>query len=132
MADPAPAASPFDDLNEAQLAAATYGETGPDGPRTGPLLIIAGAGTGKTLTLAHRVAHLVLAGAAPERLLLLTFSRRAAREMTARARRIVARALAAAHGGRGQGEIRLPWAGTFHGIANRLLREYAPNLNEIL
>ncbi len=70
-------------------------EPGPDGVRAGPLLIIAGAGTGKTLTLAHRVAHLVLEGTDPERLLLLTFSRRAAREMSSRARRIVARALAA-------------------------------------
>ena len=54
-----------------------------------PLLILAGAGTGKTSTLAHRVAHLVLEGAAPERLLLLTFSRRAALEMTRRAQRIM-------------------------------------------
>ena len=122
MAATAPVTSPFDDLNEAQRSAATYG-----GVRAGPLLIIAGAGTGKTLTLAHRVAHLVLEGAAPERLLLLTFSRRAAREMTARARRIVARALAA-RGGGPELDIRLPWAGTFHAVANRLLREYAPNL----
>ena len=56
----------------------------------GALLILAGAGTGKTNTLAHRVAHLVLAGAAPERILLLTFSRRAAMEMTKRALRIMA------------------------------------------
>ena len=61
----------------------------------GPLLIIAGAGTGKTNTLAHRVAHLILNGVAPERLLLLTFSRRAAQEMIQRAQRIVAQALAA-------------------------------------
>ena len=52
--------------------------------RVGPLLIIAGAGTGKTNTLAHRVAHLVLSGAKPERILLLTFTRRAALEMTRR------------------------------------------------
>ena len=81
-----------------------------------PLLILAGAGTGKTSTLAHRVAHLVLEGAAPERLLLLTFSRRAALEMTRRAQRIL---------GEVKKELRLPWSGTFHSIANRLIRKYA-------
>ncbi len=80
-----------------------------------PLLIIAGAGTGKTNTLAHRVAHLVLEGAAPERILLLTFTRRAALEMTRRASRIVAEA----HKG-----VRLPWSGTFHAVANRLIRKH--------
>jgi DNA helicase-2/ATP-dependent DNA helicase PcrA len=123
----APPKTPFEDLNPAQRAAATYGQSGPDGVEVGPLLIIAGAGTGKTLTLAHRVAHLVLAGTAPERLLLLTFSRRAAQEMTARARRIVTRALAA-RSGRPEGDVRLPWAGTFHAMANRILREFAPNV----
>ncbi|MGH8708794.1 MAG: ATP-dependent helicase [Burkholderiales bacterium] len=80
-----------------------------------PLLIIAGAGTGKTSTLAHRVAHLVLEGAAPERNLLLTFTRRAALEMTRRASRIAAEA----HQG-----VRLPWSGTFHSVANRLIRKH--------
>src|ERR1700704_2070893 len=70
-----------------------------------PLLILAGAGTGKTSTLAHRVAHLVLGGAAPERLLLLTFSRRAALEMTRRTRRIT-REVRISHGA----ELRLPWS----------------------
>ena len=59
----------------------------------GPLLIIAGAGSGKTNTLAHRVANLVVRGADPRRILLLTFSRRAAAEMTRRVERITARAL---------------------------------------
>jgi len=72
-----------------------------------PLLIIAGAGagtgTGKTNTLAHRVAHLVREGVAPERILLLTFTRRAALEMTRRASRIVAEA---------HRSVRLPWSGT--------------------
>jgi len=81
-----------------------------------PLLILAGAGTGKTSTLAHRVAHLVLEGAAPERILLLTFSRRAALEMTRRAQRIL---------GEVRKELRLPWSGTFHSIANRLIRKYS-------
>jgi DNA helicase-2/ATP-dependent DNA helicase PcrA len=80
-----------------------------------PLLIIAGAGTGKTNALAHRVAHLVLAGTAPERILLLTFTRRAALEMTRRAQRIVGETHKAA---------RLPWSGTFHSIANRLIRRH--------
>jgi len=80
-----------------------------------PLLIIAGAGTGKTNTLAHRVAHLVLEGVAPERILLLTFTRRAALEMTRRAGRIVAEA---------HRSVRLPWSGTFHSVANRLIRRH--------
>ena len=95
-------------LNARQKEAATFGD--------GPLLILAGAGTGKTNTLAHRVAHLLLSGAAPERVLLLTFSRRAAQEMTRRAQRIVAEKVKA---------VRLPWSGTFHSIGNRLIRGHA-------
>ncbi|HKK03465.1 MAG TPA: UvrD-helicase domain-containing protein, partial [Gammaproteobacteria bacterium] len=122
-----PAAVLLDDLNEAQRRAVTCGERvdGGRGLVSGPLLIVAGAGTGKTMTLAHRVGHLVLAGVPPERILLLTFSRRAAREMVRRARLIVGRS--AADQGRGE-NVRLPWSGTFHSVANRLLREYAPNM----
>jgi DNA helicase-2/ATP-dependent DNA helicase PcrA len=98
----------FEKLNAAQRAAACHGE--------GALLILAGAGTGKTNTLAHRVAHLVMQGANPTRILLLTFSRRAALEMTRRARRIV---------GELATPVRLPWSGTFHSIANRLIRRHA-------
>src|SRR5882672_3086662 len=98
----------MDKLNTRQHEAATFGD--------GPLLILAGAGTGKTNTLAHRVAHLLLAGAAPQRILLLTFSRRAAQEMTRRAQRIVAEAVK---------QVRLPWSGTFHAVANRLIRQNA-------
>jgi DNA helicase-2/ATP-dependent DNA helicase PcrA len=94
-------------LNAAQRAAACHG--------AGPLLILAGAGTGKTNTLAHRVAHLILEGANPQRILLLTFSRRAAIEMTRRAQRIV---------GELAMQVRLPWSGTFHSIANRLIRRH--------
>ena len=119
-------------LNAAQRAAVTYGGlAGNQAQVSGPLLIIAGAGTGKTNTLAHRVAHLILHGVAPERLLLLTFSRRAAQEMTRRARRIVAGALAAAAGvaeDRAPAVSRLTWSGTFHSIANRLLRRYASHV----
>ena len=95
----------FDKLNPRQREAACAGAA--------PLLIVAGAGTGKTNTLAHRVAHLVLQGCAPERLLLLTFTRRAALEMTRRASRIVAEV---------KKEVRLPWSGTFHSVATRLIR----------
>jgi DNA helicase-2/ATP-dependent DNA helicase PcrA len=84
-----------------------------------PLLIIAGAGTGKTNTLAHRVAHLVLQGVAPEKLLLLTFTRRAALEMTRRANRIVAQV---------KKEVRLPWSGTFHSVANKLIRRFSKRI----
>jgi ATP-dependent DNA helicase UvrD/PcrA len=97
----------FTQLNERQRAAAQAASRA--------LLIIAGAGTGKTNTLAHRVAHLILQGAAAERILLLTFTRRAALEMTRRASRIVAETRKAA---------RLPWSGTFHSVANRLIRKH--------
>jgi DNA helicase-2/ATP-dependent DNA helicase PcrA len=88
------------------------------------LLVIAGAGTGKTMTLAHRVAHLVAEGVAPERILLLTFTRRAAEEMTRRAESIVRKALRRSSGAAAPA-FRLPWAGTFHSIGNRLLRHFA-------
>jgi DNA helicase-2/ATP-dependent DNA helicase PcrA len=112
-------ASYLDTLNPEQRAAVLHGDG--DGAAS-PLLIIAGAGTGKTNTLAHRVAHLIVCGADPGRILLLTFSRRAAEEMTRRARRIVARALAQ----QGESGVELPWAGTFHSVGARLLRDYAP------
>jgi DNA helicase II / ATP-dependent DNA helicase PcrA len=89
-------------------------------------LIAAGAGTGKTKTLAHRAAQLILGGVDPHRLLLLTFTRRAALEMTRRAQQI----LAASRGGVtiGAESTLLPWSGTFHSIGNRLLRQYAGTL----
>jgi DNA helicase-2/ATP-dependent DNA helicase PcrA len=93
----------FDDLNAEQRTAVTHGE--------GPLLIVAGAGTGKTSTLASRVAHLIETGVRPERILLLTFSRRAAREMVSRAQRITDAT-----------EAERVWGGTFHAVGNRLLR----------
>ena len=74
------ARDPFATLNDAQRAAVEHGMAGED-RRAEALLVIAGAGSGKTMTLASRVARLVLAGADPQRVLLLTFSRRAAREM---------------------------------------------------
>jgi DNA helicase II / ATP-dependent DNA helicase PcrA len=108
--------SPLHDLNAEQRAAATYGD--------GPLLIIAGAGTGKTATLVHRVAQLVARGTDPRRILLLTFTRRAAGEMLRRADALL-------------GPTDLPraghvrervWGGTFHAIAARLLRVHARDL----
>ena len=102
--------SAFEGLNSRQREAAQFG--------SGPLLIIAGAGTGKTNTLAHRVAHLVMEGAVPERILLLTFTRRAALEMMRRTQRIVGSAFL-------ESAVRLPWSGTFHSIANRLIRRHA-------
>jgi DNA helicase-2/ATP-dependent DNA helicase PcrA len=113
---------PFDDLNAEQLAAVEHGIGDTAAP---PLLVIAGAGTGKTTTLAARVARLVLAGADPQRVLLLTFSRRAAVEMTQRATRL----LHAALGLRSTlPPPALPWAGTFHAVGARLLREHAPRI----
>lgn len=115
-------------LNTAQRQAATYGEREGRGPfSAGPLLVIAGAGTGKTMTLAHRVAHLIVEGVDPERILLLTFTRRAALEMTRRVETIVRRALQTKNKAADL-SVNLPWSGTFHSIANRMLRRYAHNL----
>jgi DNA helicase-2/ATP-dependent DNA helicase PcrA len=107
-------------LNDEQRAAVEYGADDVARP-PGALLVIAGAGSGKTSTLAHRVAHLVVKGADPRRILLLTFSRRAAIEMTRRVTRIAGDALGA-RAALAQG---LTWSGTFHSVGARLLREYA-------
>lgn len=101
-------------LNDAQYEAVTHGE--------GPLLIIAGAGSGKTRTLVHRVAWLIASGVPAERILLLTFTRKAAREMLVRAESLVGGAPGPDKGlGRVQG-------GTFHSVANSLLRKYARHI----
>jgi DNA helicase-2/ATP-dependent DNA helicase PcrA len=116
-------------LNPAQRQAASFGQKTPDGGFTaGPLLVIAGAGTGKTMTLAHRVAHLIIQGVNPERILLLTFTRRAAQEMTRRVESIVRQALRGANDPPMTSNV-LSWSGTFHSVANRLLRRYAHNLD---
>ena len=94
-----------DGLDQAQLAAATGGP--------GPVLVVAGAGSGKTRTVASRVARLLEEGADPDRVLLLTFSRRAAKEMLHRAGHLTRV--------RSTGRI---WGGTFHAMGNRILREY--------
>jgi DNA helicase II / ATP-dependent DNA helicase PcrA len=124
------ASSHLDSLNSAQRRAVTYGEAlAENGWRSGPLLIVAGAGTGKTSTLAHRVAQLVLHGVDPSRLLLLTFTCRAAIEMRRRVLGILREALADTLGSKSQALLsRLQWAGTFHSIGNRLLRLYARHL----
>src|SRR6266566_7080717 len=101
------AASPRDfssELNPQQAAAATHED--------GPLLIIAGAGTGKTRTLVYRVAHLIERGVAAERILLLTFTRRAAHEMLSRAERLVGSATTRVQGG------------TCHSTGHALLRQF--------
>src|SRR5216684_7587879 len=90
-----------------------------------PLLVIAGAGSGKTNALAHRVAHLIVNGADPRRIMLLTFSRRAAAEMTRRVERIVANVMRERAGAMTDA---IAWAGTFHAIGARLLREYAESI----
>jgi DNA helicase-2/ATP-dependent DNA helicase PcrA len=107
-------------LNPEQRRAAEHG-VGP-GIEAGPLLVIAGAGSGKTNTLAHHVAHLIINGADPRRILLMTFTRRAAAEMTRRAERICAQALGDKAGILAEG---MTWAGTFHAIGAKLLRDYA-------
>src|SRR5437868_2804229 len=105
--DQLPAPAWFEELNAEQRAAVRHSG--------GPLLILAGAGTGKTTTLCARVAWLVGEGVAPERILLLTFTRRAAREMLQRARALVAMP-AGARGVQG---------GTFHSVAHHFVRRHA-------
>jgi len=116
-------------LNDAQQRAAGFGVgvrgNGDGAASIGPLLIVAGAGSGKTLTLAARVAGLVLAGADPSRLLLLTFSRRAALEMERRVGRVLHEALGLASL---QQAPRLAWCGTFHSVGARLLRGVAARI----
>jgi len=112
-------------LNDRQRAAVEHGVGLADGKIGGPLLIIAGAGSGKTNTLAHRVAHLILNNADPRRILLMTFSRRAASEMARRVERICARVLGDKAAILADG---LAWAGTFHGIGARILREHAGDI----
>ncbi len=99
-------------LNPAQRAAASHGN--------GPLLIVAGAGTGKTNTLAHRVAYLISSGVSPDRILLLTFTRRAATEMKRRVDGLLRSTSAADKSATVQGAR--VWGGTFHSVAARLLR----------
>ena len=122
--------SALDSLNDAQRAAVLHGIQGGEASLApDPMLVIAGAGSGKTSTLAHRVAQLIHGGVDPRRILLLTFSRRAASEMTRRASQILAASQIAedepfdapprARDGK------LQWSGTFHAIANRILRLYA-------
>ena len=119
----------FDALNSSQRRAATFGAPAEKGIAAGPLLILAGAGTGKTNTLAHRTAHLVLNGVDPARILMLTFTRRAAQEMIRRTQGIVSTVMAD-RGKPGDRSVvsRLQWAGTFHSVANRILRVYAKHL----
>ena len=116
-------ASYLEKLNPQQRRAVEHGGDHLD--QAGPLLIIAGAGSGKTNTLAHRVAHLIVNGVDPRRIMLLTFSRRAADEMTRRAERIVANVTRERAGAMTDA---LAWAGTFHAIGARLLREYAEQI----
>ncbi len=120
---PAPMRRSLADLNPRQREAAEYG-AGPAG--AGPLLVIAGAGSGKTSTLAHRVANLILKGADPRRMLLLTFSRRAAIEMERRGRRGLAESIAAGAGPRAARLAAGPALST--PSARRLLREFAPRI----
>ena len=107
------------DLNPEQRLAATHE------PSAGPLLIVAGAGSGKTKTLATRLAWLVSQGADANRVLMLTFSRRAANEMGRRAGRLLHESLGLSSA---TPAPRLPWCGTFHAVAARLLREEAPRI----
>ncbi|MBE0585259.1 MAG: ATP-dependent helicase [Desulfofustis sp.] len=101
--------SPYhDELNESQFQAVTTTE--------GPVLVIAGAGSGKTRTLVYRVAHLINGGVEPEAILLLTFTRKAAQEMLWRAGRLINDSCSRVTGG------------TFHSVANMLLRRFGSSL----
>src|ERR1043166_6236930 len=96
------------ELNEQQYAEVTA--------PPGPSLVIAGAGSGKTRTLTYRVAYLLEQGIAPDRILLLTFTNKAAREMMRRVADLLGHELASL------------WGGTFHAIGNRILRQQAHNM----
>jgi DNA helicase-2/ATP-dependent DNA helicase PcrA len=111
-------------LNREQRRAVEHGVQAKYGAPGSALLVIAGAGSGKTNTVAHRVAHLIVNGADPRRILLMTFSRRAAAEMTRRVERIARQVM----GSSAAIVDALTWAGTFHGIGARLLREYADQI----
>src|SRR5262245_62187149 len=104
------------DLNKEQRRAVKHGIDAECGTRAPPLLVIAGAGSGKTKTLAHRVAHLVVNGVDPYRILLLTFTRRAAEEMIRRVKTTTAL---------GRQQLDLPWSGTFQAISASFVMEYA-------
>ena len=103
--------APHSMLNAAQLAAVQHGAA--DGGLAGPLLVIAGAGTGKTFTKASRVARLILDGADPQRILMMTFSRRAAAAMSHRVGRLLHDSL---HLGATTAPPSMPWSGTFHSV----------------
>ena len=96
------------DLNDEQYAVVTAGR--------GPILAIAGAGSGKTRAVTYRVARLIETGVAPSRILLVTFTNKAAREMLRRVETLV------------QTDVRKIWGGTFHSIANRILRRHAESV----
>lgn len=118
------------DLNSAQVEAVTFGVS-EKSAIGGPLLIIAGAGSGKTNTIAYRTAHLIHNGADPQKILLLTFTRRAADEMIRRASNVLVKAKSSPgkENGHSQTDIsKISWSGTFHSIANRLLRIYSDSI----
>jgi ATP-dependent DNA helicase UvrD/PcrA len=106
------------DLNPQQRAAAEHGD--------GPLLIVAGAGTGKTTTVAHRAASLIARGVDPGRMLLLTFTRRSAAEMLRRVDALLVRwrQQARQESVTSRAASREVWGGTFHAVATRLLRQH--------
>src|SRR5688572_28906133 len=97
-----------DELNSEQLEVVMSGE--------GPMLVIAGAGSGKTRTLTYRVSRIIEDGLDPSDILLLTFTNKASREMLARVEQLVTI------------DTRRIWGGTFHSIGNRLLRRYADTI----
>ncbi|PIZ95343.1 MAG: ATP-dependent DNA helicase [Candidatus Magasanikbacteria bacterium CG_4_10_14_0_2_um_filter_33_14] len=97
-----------EELNQEQLEVIHNGD--------GPCLVLAGAGSGKTRTITYRVAYLLEHGVEPDQILLLTFTNKAAKEMTERVSQLTG------------GKIKMPWSGTFHRVAYKLLRQYAPLL----
>ena len=108
-------------LNDSQLRAVTYGLRHGRTTNIRALLVIAGAGSGKTRTLTRRGVYMVVKGMDPGRILLLTFSRRAAEEMRSQVTRTAATALNVQR-------IEMPWVGTFHAIGAKLIREYADHI----
>src|ERR1700759_604037 len=116
MSQPNKSLSPLDRLNSRQRKAATYGIQDGKATQHPPLLIIAGAGTGKTETLAIRIGSLIASGANPSEMFVASYTCKSAKELVERSRKTIK--------GRGSVPVQLPYSGTFHSIALTLLNEF--------
>lgn len=110
----------LDGLNERQKEAVMHTK--------GPLLIVAGAGAGKTRVITHRILHLIKQGVAPESILAITFTNKAAREMRERVHRLISKDSSISDFQLSTFNLKLPWLGTFHSLGVHILRENSQRL----